>query len=462
MSRPANPAIAVILAAGQGTRMRSSLPKVLHQVAGQPMLQWVVTAARQAGCERIIVVVGHGGDQVRQAIDGEDLVFVVQEEQLGTGHALAQVEGQLDSAATLLVLSGDVPLVSAPTLGRLLDVSRSRWAAMAVAELAEPGSLGRVLASADGDLLKIVEAADASPQELDEHRVNAGLYALPAPAVFRYLAALEPDNARGELYLTDALTAAVSEGCSIALVELDDPVESFGVNSRSDLACAHRALLQRTAAQWMTAGVTLLDPERITIEGTVTIGRDSVIHPDVNLGGKAVVGEGCVLHQGVWLRDTILGDGVEVAPYSVLDGARVAADSQIGPFARLRLGSVIGEGAKVGNFVEIKNTELGKGVKANHLAYLGDATVGEHSNIGAGVVTCNYDGHQKHATKIGKKVFVGSDTMLVAPVEVGDGAMTAAGSVVSKDVPSDSLAVERSSQRNIAGWAKRFRRRKGK
>lgn len=462
MSGSAGASVAVILAAGQGTRMISSLPKVLHEVAGQPMLQWVVTAARQAGCERIVVVVGHGAERVCQAITGEDLTFVVQAEQLGTGHALAQVEDQLDGEATLLVLSGDVPLVSASTLDRLLEASRSSWASMAVARLREPGSLGRVLASSDGTLLRIVEAADASPRELAEHRVNAGLYAFPAPAIFRYLAALEPDNAKGELYLTDALTAAASEGRSVALVELEDPVESYGVNSRADLARAQQALLQRIARKWMRAGVTILDPQRVTIEGTVRLDRDSVIHPDVCLAGMSVIGERCVLHQGAWLRDTLLEDRVEVAPYSVLEGARVGAGSRIGPFARLRPGSVIGEGAKVGNFVEIKNAVLAKGVKANHLTYLGDATVGERSNIGAGVVTCNYDGHQKHATRIGKDVFVGSDTMLVAPVEIGDGAMTAAGSVVSKDVPPDSLAVGRSPQRNLADWARRFRRRKAK
>lgn len=462
MSRSGGPSVAVILAAGQGTRMRSSLPKVLHEVAGQPMLQWVVTAARQVGCERIIVVVGHGAERVRQAIAGEDLAFVVQEKQLGTGHALAQVESQLDGQATLLVLSGDVPLVSASTLDRLLEASRSSWGSMAVARLREPGSLGRVVAAYDGTLQRIVEAADASRGELAERRVNAGLYALPAPAIFRYLADLETDNAKGELYLTEALTAVASEGRSVALVELEDPVESYGVNSRIDLARAQQALTRRIASTWMKAGVTIVDPRRVTIEGTVTLGRDSVIHPDVYLAGMSVVGERCVLHQGAWLRDTVLEDEVEVAPYSVLQGARVGAGSRIGPFARLRPGSVIGDGAKIGNFVEVKNAVLAKGVKANHLAYLGDANIGEDSNIGAGVVTCNYDGHQKHVTRIGKGVFVGSDTMLVAPLEVGDGAMIAAGSVVSKDVPPDSLAVGRSPQRNLADWAKRFRHRKGK
>ena len=451
--------LAVILAAGQGTRLRSSLPKVLHPAAGRPMLGWVLEAARAAGCQEIAVVIGHGAEKVRRAYEDQEVTWVLQEEQKGTGHALAQVEPFIVEAGIMLVLSGDVPLVTPPTLRSLVEAATEGWASRAVADLEEPGSLGRVLTADDGSLTAIVEAADASAEELAVGRGNAGLYALPTPEIFEYLRALEPDNAKGELYLTDALNAAAGQGRDVRLVSLADPAESWGVNNRVDLSRAHRSLLDRHARQLMDSGVSILDPERTSIEATVTIGRDTIVHPGVSAFGDTEIGEGCVLEQGVWLRDTIVGDGTRIAPYSVLENARIAADCQIGPFSRLRPGAKIATGAKVGNFVEIKNSEIGERVKANHLAYIGDAIVGEGSNLGAGVVTCNYDGHKKATTRIGRKVFVGSDTMLVAPVEVGDEAMTAAGSVVSKNVPAGSLAVERSIQRNIANWARRFRRK---
>ena len=462
MTQPGQKILAVVLAAGQGTRLRSSLPKVLHPAAGRPMLDWVLRAARSAGCEDIAVVIGHGAEKVREVFSGEEVTWVLQEEQKGTGHALAQAESAVRDPGIMLVLSGDVPLLSATTLRRLVEAAREGWASMAVAELDDPGSLGRVLTAADGSLAGIVEASDAAPQELAIGRVNAGLYALPTPDIFDFLRVLEPDNVKGELYLTDALNAAAQQGKPIRLVELADPTESWGVNDRADLGRAHRALLHRHAEGLMQVGVSILDPESTTIEAAVSVGPDTVVHPGASLLGNTSIGEGCTLEQGVWLRDVSVGDGTRIAPYSVLEGADIAARCQIGPFARLRPGAVVAEGAKVGNFVEIKNSELGKGVKVNHLAYIGDAVVGEGSNIGAGVVTCNYDGRQKSPTRIGRRVFVGSDTMLVAPLDIGDEAMTAAGSVVSKDVPAGSLAVERSKQRNIANWARRFRRRKGK
>ena len=397
---------------------------------------------------------------MKSALADQDLEWVVQAEQKGTGHALAQIEPEVRGDSILLVLSGDVPLVRAETLEKLMVAARNGWGAMAVAELDEPGSLGRVLTQPDGSLQGIVEAADASPEELAVARVNAGLYALPAPEIFEFLARLEPDNAKGELYLTDALNAAAQQGRRVTLLDLDDPSESFGVNNRADLGRVHRALVRRHTVELMEAGVTLLDADRTTVEATVSIGQDTVIHPGVTLLGDTRIGEGCVLHQGVWLRDTSVDDRVEMAPYSVLEGAQIGEECRIGPFARLRPGSVIGPGAKVGNFVEIKNSHLGEGVKASHLSYIGDASIGEGSNIGAGTITCNYDGFEKHRTRIGRHVFIGSDTMLVAPVEVDDEAMTGAGSVISKDVPAGSLAVGRSKQQNIADWAKRFRRRK--
>ncbi len=447
--------IAVVLAAGKGTRLKSRLPKVMHEVAGRPILEWVLAAARASGCRRILVVVGHGADEVRQRIRGDDLVWVEQAEQLGTGHALAQAEAHVEGAATLVVVNGDVPLVTSRTLQRLLDAAGEGWGAMAVAELAEPGSLGRVIGDGSGHLARIVEAVDATPEELGIRRINAGLYALPAPQVFADLRRLETDNVKGEYYLTDALGIAAAAGRPITLVNLDDPAEAFGVNDRRELADVHRAMIERHMAELMASGVTILAPERTVIEPGVGLGRDTVVHPGVSLLGETRIGSSCVLHQGAWIRDSRIDDGVEVLPYSVLDGAEVAAECTVGPFARLRPAAILGPGARVGNFVEVKKARLGAGAKVSHLTYLGDATVGDGANIGAGVVTCNYDGAEKHVTRIGDGAFVGSDTMLVAPVTVGRGATTGAGSVITHDVPDEALAVGRARQRNIPDWSRR-------
>jgi bifunctional UDP-N-acetylglucosamine pyrophosphorylase/glucosamine-1-phosphate N-acetyltransferase len=455
------PLTAVILAAGKGTRMRSSLPKVLHPVAGRPMIAWVMDAARAAGCRRLVVVVGHGADQLRAAVAADDVVCVLQEEQNGTGHALAQAAPEIDGASRLLVLSGDVPLVSSETLKRLAE--SPGWGALAVADLDEPGRLGRVIPKPGGGLARIVEAADANSDELVVKTVNAGLYALPAPEIFSYLNRLDADNAQGELYLTDAVTAAAQAGEEagghVELVTLGDPAEAWGVNNRRQLAQVHRRMVQRTVEGLMDSGVTFLDPATVTVEPSVEVGRDTTVHGGVTLLGKTIVGEGCELHQGAWLRDAVVAEDVEIKPYSVLDGARVGADSSVGPFARLRPGADLGRGVGVGNFVEVKKSRLEDGVKAGHLAYLGDAQIGAETNIGAGVVTCNYDGQNKSVTRIGRGVFVGSDTMLVAPVSVGDGATTAAGSVITQDVPPGALGVGRQRQRNVEGWAERRRKK---
>ena len=465
MPETARPRIAVILAAGKGTRMRSSLPKVLHRAAGRPLLAWVVDAARAAGCERILAVVGHGAEKVGEEVGDGRIEWVLQAEQRGTGHALAQAEPflqDLGEGAILLVLSGDVPLVTPATLEQLAADASAGWGALAVADLAEPGSLGRVLAGRYGHLRRIVEAADASPEELEVKRVNAGIYALPAPDIFDYLRRLRSDNAQGELYLTDAVTAAAADGRAVQIVPLPDPSEAFGVNTRAELARVHRRLLDRHLAALMDAGVTILEPSRTVIEPGVRVGLDTVVHPDVSLLGNTEVGPGCTLHQGAWLRDTRLGEGVTVEPYSVLDGAEVADRCRVGPFARLRPAARLLRGARVGNFVEVKSSVLGEGAKVNHLAYVGDATVGDGANIGAGAITCNYDGVRKNPTEIGNGAFIGSDTMLVAPVRVGDGATTAAGSVITKNVPDGALAVGRARQRNLEDWPGRRGRRKDK
>lgn len=472
--------------------MRSARPKVLHEVAGRPLLGWVLAAAREAGCEAIVVVVGHGASEVRAAFPDPDLLYVEQREQRGTGDALAQVAplfapggaleiGAAASGATLLVLSGDVPLLRAATLERLAAAAEGGWGAMAVAEVARPGSLGRVLgtlvaprpaasaasaasvAEPEGDaaiarrLVRIVEAVDATPSELAVREVNAGLYALPAPAIFPFLARLQPNNAKGELYLTDALGMAAADGAVIHLCPLEDPSEAAGINDRVELAAAHRELLDRAATVAMRAGVTLLEPARTAIEPGVVIGADTVIHPDVSLSGRTRIGARCRLGQGVIVVDSEVGDDVVIAAYSVLEGAHLESAARVGPFARLRPGAELRAGARVGNFVEIKNSTLGPGAKANHLAYVGDATVGAAANIGAGVITCNYDGVSKHRTEIGEHAFIGSDTMLVAPIRIGAEATTGAGSVVTKDVPDGALAVERAELRVVEGWARRSR-----
>ncbi len=459
MSRPTRrlpPLHAVILAAGKGTRMRSALPKVLHAAAGRPLLAWVIAVARQAGAQRIHIVVGHGAAAVRDAFAAEDdLVWIEQREQRGTGHALHQARGSVPAGARLLVLSGDAPLVRAESLRALVRrAGAPAWGALAVAELDDPGQLGRVRADGRGRLQTIVEFADAAPEELAIRLVNAGIYVLPAPEIFGYLRRLRPDNAKRELYLTDALVAAARDGREVRLLRLPDAEEGRGVNDRAELAAVHRALVERRLGALALAGVTVLEPQRTLVEPQVEIGADTVLHPDVTLVGSTVVGRGCVLQQGAWLRDTRLADGVVVEPYSVLDGAEVGAGARVGPFARLRPGTVLAAEARVGNFVEVKKSRLGKGAKANHLAYLGDAEVGAGANIGAGAVTCNYDGVAKHRTEIGAGAFIGSDTMLVAPVVVGANASTAAGSVITQDVPEGALAVERSRQRIVRGWAR--------
>jgi bifunctional UDP-N-acetylglucosamine pyrophosphorylase/glucosamine-1-phosphate N-acetyltransferase len=454
--------VAIVLAAGRGVRMRSRRPKVLHAVAGRPAVAWVIDAARRAGCERVLVVVGHGADQVRAAVAGDRVEFVEQREQRGTGDAVLRAAASLEplGSALALVLSGDAPLIRPETLGLLLREAEAGWGALAVARVdppAQPGSLGRVIRGELGRLERIVEVADATADELALREVNAGHYALRLPELFDHLRGAGTANAQGELYLTDAVVAAARAGREVRAVLLEDGSEALGINDRRDLARAHRALVARKVDELLASGVTIVDPERVELEAEVSVGEDTVLHPDVALLGCTRIGAGCVIHQGAWLRDCELGDDVEVLPYSVLEQTRVAARCAIGPFARLRGGVELAEGVRIGNFVEVKKSTLGAGVKAAHLAYLGDAIVGDGSNIGAGVVTCNYDGVRKHRTEIGAGVFVGSDTMLVAPVRVGDGAITGAGSVITQDVPAESLGLGRARQRNLVGWRKRRR-----
>ena len=456
------PTVAVVLAAGQGTRMRSQEPKVLHRAAGRPLLEWVIAAARTAGCRKLLLVVGHQAERVRASFSGQDLGveigWVEQREQKGTGDALARAVARLEAPARLLVLSGDVPLVRGETLEALLEAAGAGWA-LAVADLDAPGSLGRVVADANGRLSRIVEAADATAEELEIRSVNAGIYVAPSAEITPRLARLEPANAQGELYLTDAFTGAAADATPVELFTLAEASEALGVNDRSDLARVHRHLLNRKCERLMTDGVTVLEPERTVIEDPVEIGRDSVIHPGVTLAGYTRIGAGSTVHDNSWIRDSNLGDGVEIGPLTVIEEAEIGASSRIGPFARLRPGARIGAGSRIGNFVEIKKSVVEKGAKVNHLTYVGDARVGAGANVGAGTITCNYDGFNKAHTDIGKGAFIGSNTALVAPVKIGDGAIIGAGSVVTQDVAADSIGVTRSQQKEITGGAVRFRKK---
>ena len=443
---------AVILAAGGGERLRSERPKVLHRVGGRALVAWVVAAAREVGCAPIHLVVGSGAEEIRSVLEeeelgGRDIVWVEQRQQKGTGHALLMAREALRAEAVTLVLSGDAPLVRPATLRELLGRARDGWGSVAVADLDDPGSLGRVV-QRNGRLERIVEAADAGERELAIRTVNAGHYALPTPAIFEWLEKLDTDNAQGEFYLTDAVSAAANEN-PVACVRVEDASEVLGVNSRADLAAVQGVLYRRSVHALLEAGVTILDPESMWVDAGVTVGPDSVLHPNVTLLGASSVGRGCTVHTGVWMRDSVLADEVDVLPYSVLDGARVASRCSVGPFARLRPEAVLDEGARVGNFVEVKKSRLGPGVKASHLAYLGDTSVGAGANIGAGVITCNYDGKTKNRTVIGEGAFVGSDTILIAPVKVGARGYTGAGSVITRDVPEETLAVGRARQKNI-------------
>jgi bifunctional UDP-N-acetylglucosamine pyrophosphorylase/glucosamine-1-phosphate N-acetyltransferase len=462
----------LILAAGRGTRLRSRLPKVLHRAGGDTLLGHVLGAARGAGVAAadIAVVAGFGAEQVRAALGapaGAPQV-IVQEPQLGTGHAVQVAAGWWRDYERLVVLNGDMPLLSAATVAALAgdggvdDAAASEAAAvLATASPAEPRPYGRIIrhAAHPERVLAIVEDRQATPEQAQIRELNAGFYSFRTSTLGLALARLGRDNPHGEYYLTDVVALLAGAGEVVAALPLIDPDECLGVNDRAELAQLDRRLRRRKAAQLMAAGVSLENPETIDVDAGVTAGMDTVIEPGVRLLGTTKIGENCRIGAGSILTDCELGDGVVVRPYSVLESARVEAGAQIGPFSRLRPGAVIGAAAHVGNFVEVKNTRLGARSKANHLSYLGDATVGEDTNIGAGAITCNYDGNHKHPTQIGSGSFVGSNATLVAPVTVGDGAFIAAASVITEDVPADALAVGRGRQQNKPGWAARRRRR---
>ena len=441
----------VILAAGQGTRMRSALPKVLHPVAGRSMLGHVIHSARQLDPQGIHVVIGHGAETVRERLAAADLSFVLQDRQLGTGHAVAQALPGL-SADTVLILYGDVPLIEVATLQRLLARVTPDQLALLTVNLADPTGYGRIVRDNAGQVRAIVEHKDASAAQRAINEGNTGILAVPGRRLADWLGRLSNNNAQGEYYLTDVIAMAVADGLVVDTETAWDAMEVQGANDRQQLAELERHYQLREARRLMAAGVTLRDPARFDVRGEVSVGRDVTIDVNVILEGRVLIEDDVLIGPNCYIKDSTLRKGVVVKANSHLEGAILGEGSDAGPFARLRPGSVLGAHAHVGNFVELKNAQLGEGAKAGHLAYLGDATIGARSNIGAGTITCNYDGVNKHRTVLGEDVFIGSNNSLVAPVDISAGATTAAGSTITQDVPAAQLGVGRARQRNVEGW----------
>lgn len=449
----------VILAAGQGTRMRSVLPKVLHPVAGQSMLGHVIDTARGLKPKAIHVVIGHGAEQVRERLAADDLNFVVQAEQLGTGHAVAQALPAL-TAERVLILYGDVPLIEAATLERLLQKVGPQQLALLTVKLADPTGYGRIVRDGQGAVQAIVEHKDATPEQKLIAEGNTGILAVPGERLGDWLGRLSNSNAQGEYYLTDVIAMAVCDGLVVSTEQPLDAIEVQGANDRIQLAELERHFQQRAARRLMSQGVTLRDPARFDLRGEVTVGRDVLIDVNVILEGNVVIEDGVEIGPNCVIRDSTLRRGAVVKANSHLEGAELGEGSDCGPFARLRPGAVLGAKAHVGNFVEVKNSHMGEGAKAGHLAYLGDAEIGARTNIGAGTITCNYDGANKFRTVMGEDVFIGSNSSLVAPVTLGDGATTGAGSVITADVPAGTLALGRARQALISGWKRPEKARK--
>ncbi|MGQ4877883.1 bifunctional UDP-N-acetylglucosamine diphosphorylase/glucosamine-1-phosphate N-acetyltransferase GlmU [Billgrantia sp. LNSP4103-1] len=443
----------VILAAGQGTRMRSTLPKVLHRLAGKPMVRHVLDTAQKLEADRLHVVVGHGAERVREALGDYPVRFVLQAEQKGTGHAVGQALEGLGEGK-VLVLYGDVPLIRRETLTTLLaEVSESRMALLTV-QLDDPTGYGRIVRNAAGEAVAIVEQKDAAESELAIRECNTGIMAMTAAQLRRWLPRLSADNAQGEYYLTDVIAMAAAEGVAIATTQPTDAVEVEGVNNRQQMARLERAYQARTATELMTHGVALLDPSRLDVRGRLSCGHDVEIDVGCVFEGDVELGEGVRIGPYCLIRDCHIGAETVIESHSVIDGTVAAGHNRIGPFARLRPGTRLAVGAKVGNFVETKNAEVGEGSKINHLSYVGDARLGRDVNVGAGTITCNYDGANKHRTDIGDAAFIGSNTALVAPVSIGRGATVGAGSTISKDVPDNALAVSRGKQIAKADWVR--------
>jgi bifunctional UDP-N-acetylglucosamine pyrophosphorylase/glucosamine-1-phosphate N-acetyltransferase len=455
----------LILAAGLGTRMKSKRAKVLHRAGGRTLIEHVVeTAAALAAPERIFVVVGHQAEHVKEAVGGRGVRFVTQSEQHGTAHAVTACREAVGSGDSLVVvLYGDCPLLNAGTIGKLVEHQRRGAAAVSLltTEPDDATGYGRVLRSPDGSVDAVVEQKAATPAQLAIREANAGIYCFRGDRLWKHIGEIRPDNPAGELYLTDIVAVFRRAGYAVDAVFHEDARELAGINTRVELAEADRVLRERTVRRLMLDGVTIDRPETVTIDAQVRIGPDTAVGPFVQILGHTQIGEDCHIGACSIIHDSTLGDRVTVAPFTLIGTSRLEDDVQVGPFARLRMGNHLESGARVGNFVEMKKARLGAGSKALHLTYLGDAVIGKHANIGAGTITCNYDGVHKHQTKVGDGAFVGSNSTLVAPVEIGGGSYVGAGSVITTDVPVDALAIGRGRQENKPGWAKKRREKRG-
>ena len=458
----AKPIAAVILAAGKGTRMRSEKAKVLHPLGGKPLLVHVLDALEPLEAARTVVVVGHQADLVQAAVAERGPEFALQKEQNGTGHAvqIARDTCLRDFRGDVLITYGDTPLLTSETLQGFLELHRREQAAltMLTMQLDDAMGYGRIVRDSDGAVQRIVEARDCSPEQLAIGEANGGIYCVSSELLFPALDALETNNAQGELYVTDIVAFAVEQGLKVA-TEIVPASEVEGINSRADLARLEAVLRDRTVLRHMDAGVTFLDPTSVLIETGVTIGVDTVVGPQVQLRGQTRIGAECELLGNAYLKNATLGDRVLIRQNVVIDDAKVENGAILGPFSHLRPGAHLEEDVHVGNFVEVKKSTLGRGTKANHLAYLGDARIGSESNIGAGTITCNYDGFGKHQTTIGDRVQIGSDSQLVAPVNIGDDAYVATGTTVRHDVPAGALAFNPKPDKKREGWVAKFRER---
>lgn len=443
---------AIVLAAGKGTRMKSNLPKVMHPLAGKPFLQHVLETTRSLAPANIHLVLGHGADVVQASLNLAEVNVVPQEQQLGTGHAVMQVLPHLADDSVVLILYGDVPLISRETLEKLASVANRKALGLLTVRLPDPTGYGRVLRDQQGNISAIVEQKDASPEQLTINEVNTGIISVHAAFLRDCLPKLSNQNAQGEYYLTDIIAMAKAAGLDVVALETRHLYEVQGVNNRQQQAELERLFQQHQAQKLMEQGLTLLDPARFDCRGDLQIGADCIVDINCVFEGRVVLGNNVRIGPNCLIKDAVIGDDVEIEANSVIDDAKIGPECHIGPFARVRPGSQFAKGAKVGNFVETKKAVVGEGSKINHLSYVGDAELGANVNVGAGTITCNYDGVNKHKTRIGNDVFVGSNTALVAPVEIADGATVAAGSTITLNVKTNQLAVARERQRNVDGW----------
>ncbi|MEO8381893.1 MAG: bifunctional UDP-N-acetylglucosamine diphosphorylase/glucosamine-1-phosphate N-acetyltransferase GlmU [Acidobacteriota bacterium] len=450
----------IILAAGLGTRMKSGTIKILHRAAGRPIVDYVLDLAADLTPNAPVMIIGYQRESVQKAV-GSRARYAVQDQQLGTGHAVLQAASLLEPAAgkRVLILSGDVPLTRVETLRNLLEEHERSGNALTLLTMKpdDPAMYGRIVRDASGAVTHIVEAKDATDEELRIGEVNAGIYVFEGGHLFDHLRDLKPENAQKEYYLTDLLATLRAQGERVGALVAVDPVEALGVNSRSELAQVEIEIQRRVVERLMREGVTFRNPSTVVIDSTVSIGADTVVYPFVTLEGTTRIGEGCVVEPGVHLSNVSVGNDVHLKTGTVAEDAIIEDEASVGPYAHLRPGTKLGRHVKIGNFVETKKADFGEGAKASHLSYIGDAEVGANVNIGAGTITCNYDGVRKNQTIIEEGAFIGSDSQLVAPVRIGRGAYVGAGSTITKDVPADALAISRTTQKNVEGWAKRKR-----